>query len=248
MLNKIFLLFHILYFLPVIAATGEEYIPCIVETVHDGNSITVSDHTGRHHRVQLYGVKTPTLDQDFGIEPFIFLKSMIAGKEVSLAVVGRDSLNIPNVRLHHNDVDVNAALLESGYAWLDPSSCNHAICDQWRAQQDSAKKRHIGIWGILEEVEPWIWFAPKESTGPMTQQLDSRQNSDHTTPLLKAQASRRDTQKYTVKRGRTTINAYEYNPYPKSGGYLIPIYRKPKTKKTNPGGLQWQHPTQTKQK
>lgn len=208
----------------VVVSSGGKYIVCRVNTVHDGHTMTVTDKTGKEHRVRLYGVGTPDRGVDFGPQSYQKLKSMVEGNVVKLSVVGKDDQNTAHVHLLYNDLDVNGTLIQSGYGWVDPSFCSHQICGNWKTHQKDAKRNHLGIWPHLNEVEPWIWFSP-QNTGPINYKVETAQRYSPTTPIKKTTSSVNETKTYRINRGQTTISAYEYRPYPKSWTFIIP--RKP---------------------
>lgn len=136
---------------------------CAAETVvrvKDGDSLVV-DSNGRDVEVRLADIDTPEFNQPRGDEARDALRSLVAGKEVRLELVGGDAYRRIVAVVFVGDVDVNAELVRRGLAWVrrayDPAPSLIAL-------EDGAREAGRGLWADEDPVPPWIWRKTKQST------------------------------------------------------------------------------------
>ena len=137
---------------------------CTAETVvrvKDGDSLVV-DSNGREAEVRLADIDAPEFNQPRGDEARDALQSLVAGKEVRLALVGGDAYRRIVAHVFVGEVDVNAELVRRGLAWVrrayDPAPSLVAL-------EDGARQARRGLWADEDPVPPWIWRKTKQSDG-----------------------------------------------------------------------------------
>lgn len=60
--------------------------------------------------------------------------------------------------VQHGDVDVNAALLDAGQAWVYPQYCRAVIpCAEWVVVTIRAALAQRGLWAAGMPQPPWDW-------------------------------------------------------------------------------------------
>ena len=136
---------------------------CTAETVirvKDGDSLVV-DSNGREVEVRLADIDTPEFNQPRGDEAKEALRSLVAGQDVRLELVGGDAYRRIVAHVFVGDVDVNAELVRRGLAWVrrayDPAASLIAL-------EDGARQAGRGLWADEDPVPPWIWRKTRQST------------------------------------------------------------------------------------
>ena len=132
-----------------------------VVRVSDGDTIELQMEDGTQRRVRFQGVDAPELHQEFGMDSFKFLKSLIGGKKVMVKVekidqfgrtVGRIWLLRDEERLA--PLDVEEKMLEEGMAWHF-SRYNQE--QKLNLAQKKARDAKRGLWANPDSIPPWKW-------------------------------------------------------------------------------------------
>lgn len=137
------------------AMAGAEVRTCKVTSIHDGDSMRVRcPGYNDTLRIRLDQIDAPELDQDHGKKSRDHLRSLCPiGKTAIVHDLGRDNYNRRLGRLFCNDVDVNAAMIESGSAWVYDY---HATDKNLSSLQDKARSAKRGLWSARKKpVPPW---------------------------------------------------------------------------------------------
>lgn len=128
---------------------------CRVTSVHDGDSMRVRCPGFRDTlRIRLDQIDAPELDQAYGTRSRDVLRSMCPkGGQAVVHELGKDTYNRVLGRVFCNDIDVNAAMVKAGAAWVydyhDPDKSLYPL-------QDEARSRKRGLWaGSGKPVAPW---------------------------------------------------------------------------------------------
>lgn len=128
---------------------------CRVTSVHDGDSMRVrcpgfSDTL----RIRLDQIDAPELDQAYGTRSRDLLRSMCPKNgQAVVHDLGADSYNRRLGWVFCNDVDVNAAMVKEGAAWVYDY---HAADKSLYPLQEKARAQKKGLWaGPREPVAPW---------------------------------------------------------------------------------------------
>ena len=139
-----YLIILILY-LPIFALSGK------VVSIHDGDTITVLQ--GKQQvKVRLFGIDAPELKQPYGKKSKRFLANLIAGEVVEVEENGKDRYKRTIGTIYLNDKDINAQMVENGYAWA-----YRKFSKKYTPQESKAKSQKLGLWRDKEPAPPWEW-------------------------------------------------------------------------------------------
>lgn len=107
-------------------------------------------------RVRLAEVDAPEAGQAYGLEAQHALSGFIFGKDVSLAVKGRDRHGRTLARVHAGDTDVNAEMIRAGAAWAEP---DYMTDRSLLALEAVAREFKRGLWALpkSDRQAPWEW-------------------------------------------------------------------------------------------
>lgn len=128
---------------------------CRVTSVHDGDSMRVRCPGFKDTlRIRLDQIDAPELDQAHGTRSRDRLRAMCPkGKPAVVHDLGADTYDRRLGRVFCNDVDVNAAMVKEGAAWVYDY---HASDKSLHRLQDDARARKKGLWaGPKQPVAPW---------------------------------------------------------------------------------------------
>lgn len=128
---------------------------CQVTSVHDGDSMRVRCPGFRKTLpIRLDQIDAPELDQTYGMASRDFLRSMCPkGQDAVVHDLGADTYNRRLGRVYCNGVDVNAAMVEAGAAWVYDY---HATDKSLIPLQEMARSQKRGLWATQKEpVAPW---------------------------------------------------------------------------------------------
>jgi len=124
-----------------------------VTRVVDGDTLVlVAD--GRTHRVRLYGIDAPELDQPWGRQARRALVRKVRGHIVAIDVVDVDAYDRLVGRVRVGDVDVNRAMLREGHAWVYRQ---FTMSPSFYLDEMNAKSEHAGLWRRSDPEPPWDW-------------------------------------------------------------------------------------------
>ena len=122
-----------------------------VVSIHDGDTITVLQ--GKQQvKVRLFGIDAPELKQPYGKKSKQFLVNLVAGKVVEVEENGKDRYKRTIGTIYLNDTDINAQMVENGYAWA-----YRKFSKKYTPQESQAKKQGLGLWRDKEPTPPWEW-------------------------------------------------------------------------------------------
>jgi endonuclease YncB( thermonuclease family) len=127
-----------------------------VQSVQDGDTITILTDDYERVRVRFYGIDSPEKAQAYGPEAGAFLKSLIGSQKVRVEVVDVDrySRAVGLVSLGGNSL--NLAMVQAGLAWVYGQYCKIAdFCRQLSAVEEQAKRAKLGLWADPDPVAPW---------------------------------------------------------------------------------------------
>lgn len=125
--------------------------PVKVVKISDGDTITVLN--GKEQtKVRLYGIDAPELKQPYGKKSKQFLANLIAGEVVEVEENGKDRYKRTIGTIYLNGADINAQMVENGYAWA-----YRKFSKKYTPQESKAKKQGLGLWRDKEPIPPWEW-------------------------------------------------------------------------------------------
>lgn len=135
-----------------------ELLKSQVVSVSNGNIVTIEDlGSGATRQVHLYGVAAPEREQNMGRNAHDMLSAMVYDKVVEIKPAGVASTGASPVYMYLNGVSINAAMVKSGYAWVNPATCKSADCSTWSGYQQYASRNKKGLWADPEPEPPWQW-------------------------------------------------------------------------------------------
>lgn len=128
-----------------------------VVKVSDGDTITVLTQNKDSIKVRLYGIDAPEAKQDFGKVSKEYLSSLIAGKIVEIKSSGQDRYGRILGAIYAGNTDINAKMVEDGYAWAFVK-----YSKIYTAQQSKAMKNKAGLWRQKDPQAPWDFRKAKK--------------------------------------------------------------------------------------
>lgn len=140
--------------LPVRAETTATDLLCKVSSVHDGDSMRVRCPGDRKTiPVRMDQIDAPELDQAHGIKSRDYLRSICpVGATARIQQPDRDQYNRMLGKVYCNDIEVNAAMVKSGSAWV----YNRYVIDKSLYDlQDQARDQGLGLWANRQALAPW---------------------------------------------------------------------------------------------
>ena len=134
-----------------------------VTRVSDGDTVWVTDATGRH-KIRLVKIDAPESDQPFGKESTQFLKDLIYGKEVEVQWAEKDQygriLGIIYLKHESGMVEVNLTMVKNGCAW---HYSYHDNTPAYAEAEKDARTNRRGLWAAEAPINPYQWRKAKRS-------------------------------------------------------------------------------------
>lgn len=154
-----YFLFSLLLFCTVSAAqawTG------MVVRVSDGDSITVRTDDGVSHKLRLYGVDSPEINQDWGkaAKKTAFTHAINRTVEVTPLYQDQYGRAVAIVTLPDGRI-LQEVMLDAGMAWVYDRYCQETFCDGWRVKMNHARASRRGLWQEIYPYPPWEWRKAK---------------------------------------------------------------------------------------
>ena len=121
----------------------------IVTTVSTGDTITVSSGNNELHRVRIYGIVSPKLDESFGNEARVFLSRQILGKSISLVSKKTTNEGLLMAEVYMNGINIGIEQVRAGLAQLAIDQSSQPDQNYFRPYLDAefiAKSGRFGIW------------------------------------------------------------------------------------------------------
>lgn len=121
-----------------------------VVKIIDGDTITILTNNKNSLEVRLYGIDAPETKQNFGKASKQYLSSLIVGKIVEVQSGGQDKYGRILGIIYVENTDINAKMVEEGYAWAFIK-----YSKVYAAQQSRAQKNRVGLWQQKDPQAPW---------------------------------------------------------------------------------------------
>jgi endonuclease YncB( thermonuclease family) len=134
-----------------------------VVAVADGDTLTLLRADRSQQRVRLAEIDTPERGQPYSRRSREALAALVAGKQVRLQPVTVDRYGRSVARIYVGDLDVNAALVRQGAAWVYREHAREPLLYELERE---ARAQRRGLWALPEaqRVPPWEWR--KRATSP----------------------------------------------------------------------------------
>jgi len=126
--------------------------------ITDGDTITLRVPSHPEIKVRLAEIDAPEKGQAFGTQSRKILSSLVFGRAVLVDVSSQDRYgrSIGRVYVESPAVDVSAAMVEAGAAWVFDRYAKDPIL--YELQQDARQNRR-GLWALppSDQTPPWEW-------------------------------------------------------------------------------------------
>jgi len=125
-----------------------------VETVHDGDTVTCIDETGKQRRIRLIGIDAPEFNQPYGRESRNALDRKLATGRVRVEGDAIDQHGRLLGVLWIEERDINREMVAEGHAWVfggfapDPDLVS---------AESAARGQRRGLWAEPHPVSPGAW-------------------------------------------------------------------------------------------
>ena len=125
-----------------------------VVKVIDGDTVDILTVKEQKIRVRLLDIDAPESNQAYGNKSKQYLASLIAGKEVFVKSSKKDIYKRTLGTIFLNKVNINAKMVESGYAWAYryKGKANNKLMVKIEAKAKQSKK---GLWKDKKPIAPW---------------------------------------------------------------------------------------------
>lgn len=147
---------------PVIAADATDYLAEVTH-VHDGDSLWVRPlDGGRRQRLRLDGIDAPEICQAGGPVARDRLAAMVLQRQVRVQVTGMDRYRRTLARVWLGNHDVQATLVEQGWAWSYRGRSETGPYDQ---EETLARRQRKGLFADPQAEPPGAF---RRRHGPCT--------------------------------------------------------------------------------
>lgn len=141
-----------------VPAVAADRFKARVEHVSDGDSITVRADDGRRLKIRLAGIDAPEIGQAHSLTARDQLRNRIDRDTVEILPVKTDVYGRLVARVMHQGDDLALLQVAHGLAW----HFERYLSDQtpreqrlYRAAQDRARARGLGLWQDPDPTPPW---------------------------------------------------------------------------------------------
>ena len=132
-----------------------------VTSVHDGDTVRVTDVHGAKRRIRLAYIDAPELDQAHGIASRDALRRLIDQQTVQLTIHDTDRYHRQVATITLGGRDINLAQIEHGNAWHYRSIArkrqNRADYAHYAQAEARAKIERAGLWRESNPLAPWVF-------------------------------------------------------------------------------------------
>lgn len=129
------------------------------KSVHDGDSINITNSDGVVVNIRLYGVDAPELKQSFGYQAKKRLIKLASRQTVDIEPMDTDRYGrtVALVRLKDGTL-VNEVMVAEGLAWVYDAYCHREeLCRNLHSLQDRARQERRGLWAESDPTPPSQW-------------------------------------------------------------------------------------------
>jgi micrococcal nuclease len=119
--------------------------------VTDGDTVTLLVNQ-TPLKIRLYGIDAPETKQSYGNKSKQALASMVFGKVITLKKTGNDKYGRTLGIIHYRDTDVNAKMIEGGWAWHYKHYNDES---RLASLETKAKEAKLGLWAESQPIAPW---------------------------------------------------------------------------------------------
>jgi len=127
-----------------------------VQKVHDGDTVTAVNQSGRVEKFRLANIDAPEYQQPYGQAARQALAQKLSKTPFHMTPNGRDQYDRLLATLWVDDRNINRELVAEGLAWVFDRYSPPA---DLVAAEKGAKKARIGLWEAADPVRPATWRA-----------------------------------------------------------------------------------------
>ncbi|MGX5920859.1 thermonuclease family protein, partial [Escherichia coli] len=110
-------------------------------------------------RVRLVNIDAPEKKQDYGRWSEKIMKSLVAGKTVTVTYFQRDRYGRILGQVYAPDgMNVNQFMVRAGAAWVYEQYNTDPVLP---VMQEEARQQKRGLWADSAPVPPWVWRSRK---------------------------------------------------------------------------------------
>ena len=147
------------------AAAFADDLQGTVVAVIDGNTLQIVCQNDQTHVIQLVGIDSPELSQEYGQESKKYLEKIALGKKVTVSIEGKDRRGNPlAVVMVNGKRDIRVDLLEEGLAWTSEKNALPEL-EKCRTR---AENKEIGLWKQSNPTPPWTYRRQQSMLEPKT--------------------------------------------------------------------------------
>lgn len=137
----------------------QELLKGKVVRIADGDTITLLDSSNTQKRIRFYGIDCPENGQAFSNVAKKFTSSLVYGKNVDVIVKDIDGYGrVVGIIIVDDSVNVNLALLRSGFAWHYKHFDKSTI---FADAERTAREKKLGLWSHPDALPPWVYRRQK---------------------------------------------------------------------------------------
>lgn len=141
-----------------------------VTSVHDGDTVRITDTDGRKHKVRLAYIDAPEIGQAHGIESRDRLRRILSDETVDVQVTDTDRYGREVAYLFSDGLDINLSQIENGAAWHYTSIAKKqqpkADFAAYAAAEAYARAERTGLWARREPLAPWLFRKQQHTAQP----------------------------------------------------------------------------------
>jgi endonuclease YncB( thermonuclease family) len=137
---------------------GAERFAARVESVADGDSLTVRAEDGKRLRIRLSGIDAPELGQDHADESREQLRLLLGRQLLEIEPLKTDPFGRLVARVRLEGEDVALWMVRNGHAWhFARYESEQPAMDRvrYRLAQSRAQSQRLGLWQATDPVAPW---------------------------------------------------------------------------------------------
>ena len=136
-----------------------------VVAVIDGNTLQIVCQNDQTHVIELVGIDSPELSQEYGKESKEYLEKIALGKKVTVSIEGKDRRGNPlAVVMVNGKRDIRVDLLEEGLAWTSEKN----TLPELEKCRTRAENKAIGLWKQSNPTPPWTYRRQQSMLEPKT--------------------------------------------------------------------------------
>lgn len=142
---------------PSFQCHAQELLSGTVVSVMDGDTLGIRTPQKKFIKVRLYGIDAPEHRQAYGNKAKKALSQLVFRKNVSIMQKDIDKYGRLVGIVLINGKNINAQMVQLGYAWVYRWFCKEPEKNQWLKLEKEAKDKRRGLWAGKKPVPPWKW-------------------------------------------------------------------------------------------